>query len=356
MNNVVGIHSSSTRQKLAAGWLVKLERGLTPEEETELYQWFDVNQRNLESFLKVAELWDKMGALSRLSELFPIPYKESHRTLNVWQLNVAAAVALLCLTLASLYYTQYDVLTALGAGSKLVQVQDKRDVLTTVYETAIGEQSHVILADGSSVILNTNSLLSVRLDRRQRILTLKRGEVHVDVAHDLTRPLSVVAGNSIVQAVGTTFAVEIRDNKNVDVIVTEGKVLVGTRSLSSNAGAETITPVLLSSSLTVAKGESIRLGDLGAKVQAVSAEDIDDQLSWREGNLIFRDETLESAMTEIGRYTTTEFVFVDESLKQEVIAGRFKAGDVDGLLAVLRENIGIAYERTEDGRVLLSHM
>jgi transmembrane sensor len=138
--------------------------------------------------------------------------------------------------------------------------------------------------------------------------------------------------------------------------VTQGKVLVGARSLPSSASADTTTPLLSASALMLVKGESIRLSDIGAEVHAVSAEDIDDQLSWRDGNLIFRDETLESAMAEIGRYTTIEFVFVDESLKQEVIAGRFKAGDVEGLLAVLRENIGIAYERTEDGRVLLSQM
>lgn len=356
MSNVVDIHSSNARQRLAAEWFVKFERDLTPEEERELYQWFDENHRNLESFLKVAELWDKMGALSRLSELFLLPNKENYRKPSAWRLSIAAAVALVSLTLTSLYFTEYDLTSSLGIDSGLVQAQDKTNVLTTVYETAIGEQSHVILADGSSIILNTNSLLSVRLGRQQRILNLERGEVHVDVAHDQARPLSVVAGNSIVQAVGTTFAVEINDKKDVDVIVTQGKVLVSTRSLSSDASAGTITPVLPASSLMVVKGESIRLGDLIAEVHTVSAEDIDDQLSWREGNLIFRDETLENAMTEIGRYTTIEFVFVDESIKQEVIAGRFKAGDVDGLLAVLRENIGIAYERTEDGRVLLSQM
>jgi transmembrane sensor len=356
MSNVVDIHSSNARQKLATEWFMKLERGLTQEEERELYQWFDESQKNLQSFLSVAELWDKMGALTPLAELFPLSNKESRQKPKIWQSSIAAAVALVSFSLISLYFTQYSETTSLGADSGLVQVQDKQDVLTTVYETAIGEQSHVILADGSTIILNTNSLLRVRLGRQQRILSLERGEVHVDVAHDMTRPLSVVAGNSIVQAIGTTFAVELNDNKNVEVIVTQGKVRVGTRSPSSSPSAGTIAPVLPASSLTMVKGESIRLGDPAAKVLVVSAEDIDDQLSWREGNLIFRDETLESAMTEIGRYTTIEFVFVDESLKQEIIAGRFKAGDVDGLLAVLRENIGIAYERTEDGRVLLSQM
>ena len=34
----------------------------------------------------------------------------------------------------------------------------------------------------------------------------------------------------------------------------------------------------------------------------------------------------------------------------------FKAGDVDGLLATLRENFDVSYERTGDGKVLLTDM
>ncbi|MFT4852643.1 MAG: transmembrane sensor [Candidatus Azotimanducaceae bacterium] len=356
MRNVVGIHAVKDRQNLAAEWLMKAERGLSPEEQNQLYQWFDESPENLEAFLKAAELWDKMDSLSRLSELFPLPSKDSHRKRKTWQWGVAAAVALVCSTLTSLYFAERDVMTLLQGDSRRVEAKSKQDVVATVYETAIGEHSQVTLADGSSVILNTNSLLTVRLGQQQRILSLERGEVHVDVAHDTTRPLSVVAGNSIVQAVGTTFAVKLNDAKKVDVIVTAGKVLVGTRALSSTFSPEMITPVLPSSSLAVQKGEAIRLGEPAAAVHAISAAEIEDQLSWREGNLIFRGETLEDAMTEIGRYTTTQFVFVDESLKQEVIAGRFKAGDVEGLLAVLRENIGVVAERTDDGRVFLSHM
>ena len=356
MSKVVGIHAIKDRQNLAAEWLIKSERGLSPEEKNQLYQWLDESPENLAAFLKAAELWDKMGSLSRLSELFPLPNKDSQRKRKIWQWGVAAAVVLVCSTLTSLYFAAPDVMALLQGDLRRVAAESKQSVLATVYETAIGEHSQVTLADGSSVVLNTNSLLTVRLSQQQRILSLARGEIHVDVAHDTTRPLSVVAGDSIVQAVGTSFAVKLNDARKVDVIVTAGKALVGTRATSSIFSPAMVVPALPLSSLAVGKGEAIRLGEPAAAVHAVSAAEIDDRLSWREGNLIFRDETLEAVMAEIGRYTTAQFIFVDESLKQEVIAGRFKAGDVEGLLAVLRENIGVAAERTDDGRVLLSYM
>jgi len=77
------------------------------------------------------------------------------------------------------------------------------------------------------------------------------------------------------------------------------------------------------------------------------------KLSWRKGNLIFRGESLEEAVREVERYTPVEFVFLDQDLKKIRVAGLFKAGDVRGLLATLRENFDIVYQYTDDQTVLL---
>jgi len=109
-----------------------------------------------------------------------------------------------------------------------------------------------------------------------------------------------------------------------------------------------------SSSVTVTAGEQMTLDVDEEEIRPVSPEEIDIKLSWRQGSLVFRGESLEKAVAEIGRYTTVEFVIVDENLKKVRIAGMFKAGDVDGLLATLRENFDVTYERTDDGKILLS--
>ena len=80
------------------------------------------------------------------------------------------------------------------------------------------------------------------------------------------------------------------------------------------------------------------------------------KLSWREGRVVFRGESLEAALAEIERYTTVQFVFLDEDLKSRSVTGRFRAGDVDGLLVALRTNFNITHERSDDGRVLLSNL
>jgi len=77
------------------------------------------------------------------------------------------------------------------------------------------------------------------------------------------------------------------------------------------------------------------------------------RLSWREGNLIFRGESLGDAVQEVGRYTNLEFVITSDELKQLRVAGLFKAGDVEGFLASLRANFDIIDERIDDNTILL---
>ena len=97
------------------------------------------------------------------------------------------------------------------------------------YETAIGGTSTIELADGSVITLNTNSRASVDFSVQQRIVQLERGELHIDVAHDPTRPLSVIAAGRIVKAVGTSFSVRIDDSQRVEVLVADGLVQMGVR-------------------------------------------------------------------------------------------------------------------------------
>ena len=44
---------------------------------------------------------------------------------------------------------------------------------------------------------------------------------------------------------------------------------------------------------------------------------------------------------------------MDEESKKEQVAGLFKAGDVDALLAVLRKSFNISYEWVGDDKVAL---
>ena len=343
MSKVVGIRGNDERLKVASQWIVRMERGLSAAEKTELGAWMAADPKNMQRLLSMAERWDKMHDLTRLAELFPEPglAQESKPRALPW---IAATTTAIVMLAAVLIWVAF------------VHVPDVPTIAQTpdTYETVVGEQSTVRLPDGTVIVLNTNTLLRLNYSPEARVVELARGEIHVDVVEDPNRPFSVIAGDRVLQAVGTSFSVEITDNQHIELVVTEGKVLVGNHT---PRGSSANSPVLAeSANNTVSAGEEVILGAPDEVVTPVSPEEIEVKLAWREGRLIFLDEPLEKALAEVERYTTVEFVFLDEKLKQRSVTGRFRAGDVDGLLIALRMNLNIANARSEDGRVLLSSL
>lgn len=345
MKKVYALRKGSEDAGEAARWLAKLDRGLSESEEAEVRAWLAESSAHREQFLAMARLWDGMNSLAWLADLSE--QRDARRSAQ-WRLASASVVVLL---------TALGLNVWLNASTKEASLPEPvliADRSPTAYETAVGEQSTVRLAEGTEIILNTNSLVHVRLTKHHRLLSLIKGEAHVKVASDPNRPLSLTVQDKIIQAMGTAFSVELDEDENIELVVTEGRVLVGTRPSPAAERAQAITPILPASSTAVDAGEELRITSRGAEKSAVAPDEIAARLSWRQGNLIFRDETLEDALAEVSKYTTVEFVFLDDSIRLETIGGRYKAGDIETLLAVLRENVGVAYERTDDNRVLLS--
>lgn len=345
MTKVVDIGARDERLDGASRWVARMDRGLTDPEKAELQDWMAADPKNAERLLALTRRWDKMESLSRLAELFPVTRADRaiRRPVLSWT-GLATAVTLIVAVL---------LLSKIGVDEP--DVTPPVDEFATAYETGIGEQATQTLADGTIVALNTNSLVNVAYSRHTRVLRLARGEIHVEVAKDADRPFSVIAGDHIVQAVGTAFSVQITDDRQIDLMVTEGKVVVGARSPGDSLGI--VPPLLVQSSTnTVQAGEEIVLGTPEETTKQLSDEDIEAKLSWREGRLIFRGERLEAALAEVERYTTVQFVFLDDEIRTREVVGRFRAGDVDSLLLALRLNFNVAYERIDDGQVLLSNL
>jgi transmembrane sensor len=260
-------------------------------------------------------------------------------------------------SLALLIFGVWLAMPLLGPADSSAEIASSN--LEGLYKTAIGERTTVNLPDGTEVILNTNTTVRVYYSEKQRLLRLDQGELHVDVAHDETRPLSVLAGDQVVQAVGTAFNIELNGSRIVDLVVTEGKVLVADREPSTFNSASSDVIVMPSTSLAISKGQRILLGELEIESKVIAPSEIEDseieaQLSWLDGSLVFRGEPLEEAVREISRYTSVEFVFLDEDLKNLKVAGLFQTGDVDGLVLALNDNFQINAQRINQ-RVLLGY-
>jgi transmembrane sensor len=343
--NVIPLRPRSQLEAASSDWLAKIERGLTAQETAAFQKWLAEDPECEKAFFKLAELWDKMNSLSRLADLFPEPV-QPQKSRQIVPIAMAATILL---------FAAATIWTWLVPNPRAdLESEPPRVANESVFETAIGAQSIVTLPDGSVLTLNTNSLVRSDFNDARRLLRLERGEMHVQVAHDSTRPFDVQVLGKVVRAVGTAFNVEITDDQQIQLVVTQGKVLVGIvnpRRAPSAAGRYSMPD---DSHVAVVAGEQAVLGADTDRITPIKPEEIEVKLSWRNGNLIFRGESLEEAIKEIERYTPVEFVFLDEDLKKVRVAGLFKAGDVEGLLTTLSTNFDIVYQRVGDRRILLS--
>jgi len=215
----------------------------------------------------------------------------------------------------------------------------------TYYETHVGEQRDILLADGSRITLNTNTLLSVRYSKARRYIELKRGEALFSVIHNSESPFDVSAGGTLTRAIGTEFNVDLR-SATVTVSVLEGAVQVRqvkrTPSAApadtgavgdTGAGFATLAPAL-------AKGEAIEIGTQDQHVIPEKA-DVHRIDAWRTRQLEFSDTPLPAAVEEFNRYSHTHVTLGSADLNSVHVSGVFQIGDLDGFLFSLKETLRV---------------
>lgn len=204
------------------------------------------------------------------------------------------------------------------------------------FETGVGEQRLVQLADGSSVQLDTDTGLRVRFSDGQRLVDLERGQALFTVAHDASRPFIVKAAGTSVTAVGTVFDVR-RDAGDVQVTLVSGAVDVVREGK--------VAPVRL------AAGHQTRVTDKGTATLAV---DVAAATSWTEGRIVFADTPLSQAVGEVNRYLTRPVALAAGVDGAVAVNGVFKAGDRDAFVSAASGALGLRATTREDGSVVLS--
>lgn len=195
--------------------------------------------------------------------------------------------------------------------------------------------SRVVLADGSTVVLDAFSSIEVSIRRDQRFVRLLHGGALFTVSRDRTRAFVVEAEATRMVALGTAFDVRLSPQLT-DLTVTEGTVRVSTET-----GAA-----------------AIRAGEAAAvSGQAVVLVDLDDatiarRLAWRDGVLQFDGETLAQASAAFNRYRAKPLVVGDPAIAGLTVVGRYRTGDAEAFAAALARRHGIRSVRSADGTIM----
>jgi transmembrane sensor len=304
----------------AAAWVARQDTApLDAQSAAEFERWLRTSPAHAEAFNRYNDLWVELDQLSSRSQRIKERRAANDGSHSFSRRAVAAGLGIL-------------LLAGITVGSLRLTGDPQ-------YETAVGEQRAVTLADGSRITLNTDTGLSAHLSETSRHILLERGEALFEVAHDPSRPFIVETPFGNVRAVGTKFVVRIDDGRTLAVLVTEGRVVVSDAKEARVAEAPWPIPLRSGQELAKVKGKSA--------VANVDTEELSRELAWREGNVVFNGESLADAVAEMQRYTKTKLI-VDPSVSRYSVGGYFRTSDVDAFVSTIETVFPVKAERSGD--------
>jgi len=192
--------------------------------------------------------------------------------------------------------------------------------LTADYKTAKGEQQTVRLADGSMLMLNTDSAVDVTFNQQHRLINLHRGEIYIVTAHDpLQKPFYVDTKEGRLQALGTKFVVRKDDETNYLAVI-ESAVEI---SPKDNVQQQTI----------IKAGEQAVFNSMNILQQSALDENAN---AWINGVIYADNMPLPQFIDLLKRYRTG-VIRCDESCSTVSISGVFQLNNPDEILRVLEK-------------------
>lgn len=195
--------------------------------------------------------------------------------------------------------------------------------LAADHVTARGERASFALADGSTVTLDADSALAEDFRVGERRVRLVRGTAFFDVVVSPT-PFIVEANDGQVKVLGTAFDVRLLDDGAV-VTLQRGRVAVEKAGLAE---------------VVLQPGQQVQYGATG--VGAVANVDLNEEMAWRDGRMVFYRRRLADVVEEIARYRPGRIVIASPSLGEELVTGSLSLTDTDAALASLRASVGFS--------------
>ena len=304
----------------ALSWIARLRSDTVSEQDQQSFAlWLGESPAHQRAMDEMLDLWDDLGVLARLPRQESLPREAANN--RRWYMGAAVAASL---ALALVFWPSVD-----NAPSAIE------------YQTALGEQRTVTLPDDSTVVLNTDSSISVSYSEDQRQVTLARGEAWFQVAPNRQRPFHVDAQDARITAIGTAFNIRI-DGEATDVTVTEGVVRVSELGETGNRAPSTET---------LRQNEQLRAADAGWQLSR--ADDLSVTLAWQRGELVAREMPLADLVRQLERYQPTEIIIADPDLAVLTVSGVFQLDQPQAILSALEVSLGIQVDPVDDTTVRL---
>jgi transmembrane sensor len=357
LSNVIHLDQNLRRRERvidqASAYITRLDAGASDADREEIRQWLTDSELHRTVFLEMAALWDELSVLDSLEEMFPMDTlvpPPSDRPPLFGKRCIAAGFALVMIgTLAwNLLAPPADINSIAGPESITLQV----------HSTAQGEQKSVSLADGTTIVLNTNSRVIIKDAPEGSHVFLEQGEAYLDVAAGSETALRVFAGRQMIEPKGQLSLMR-HDTDSLEILVRDGSA---TRTflpetVDALMGQDNVDSILSRtwSPFEIRSGQLVNLLPalpVDSPAYLLEADQVEAMLAWTDGRINFDNQTVDQVFEALGRYTGLRVDAVD-TVRDIPIRGTYTVGDTDGLLLSLRELYNIQSMQVGENHILL---
>ena len=308
---------------------------LSDKDRVMMDNWRNESPENEAIYNENLKAWE---ALSLLNEMQQFNSFEALRKVNakilqpqsakLWiTLQRVAAILMLPLLVYSGYMT--------------IKNQPKNNLQEQVMMQTISSRQGMVtqfaLADGTKVWLNSGSELQFpgRFNSNKREVILK-GEAFFEVTKNEKQPFRVNASELKVEVLGTSFNVVSFDNDTQsEVVLVTGKVALS----SENGQSKKEYGAMHSGQRAIYEKENH---------EVITQEvDVEKYIAWRDGNLIFQDDSMEDVVKRLSRWFNVEITINDPEINNYIYKATFRNENLVQVLNLLKLSAPIDYRITD---------
>ncbi len=211
-------------------------------------------------------------------------------------------------------------------------------VAASSFSTRPGERRTVRLPDGSTVILGVSSTLRTRegYGSGAREVELD-GEALFTVEHDAAHPFRVFAGGTMIEDLGTAFAIrrypaDARGAATLRVAVSAGSVAI-------HRGTSADTSIVL-------KPRDVATVRDASEVTVARDVDVAPFTAFASGRLIFVDAPFADVAEELRRWYGVEVRVTDDALLDRHLTSEFQGESLDEVLRIIGLALDLRFTRS----------
>ena len=296
-------------------------------EKEKLAQWKDVSVENASFARAINAYWNlpveefpcknRESARTRLlARIASARHPEPVKPVFSYVLRIAAAVILMVAIGGVAFYEVSK--SGLFCRDNLVEVS-----------TEDGQQSKVVLPDGSLVWLNVGTDVKYSAGKDVRKISLS-GEAYFEVSHDAERPFIVETGNTKIKVLGTKFNVSHYPGSKL----TAASLLTGKIMLSAPG---------IRREIELHPGQKLVYNEENQACSTATVR-VENEILWRQGILVFENEAFNDLVQKLERYYAVKFIYKKNAFENLHYTGTIDNLSINKVLDFINLTIPVNYE------------